>query len=103
LPPVVFFTISLIIYKCQKVYFVNQFSIEVSVIGSKIQLAYVLPFDQLELLPSNLREKLIDQYSELYPREYSFKWAFCRYFWEAHPILPEIPLSLLKKIAVVKM
>ena len=69
-------------------------------LDSIIQLAYVLPFHQLHLLPSHLREILINQYSHLYPTEYSFKWAFCRYFWEAHPVLPEIPLSLLKEIGV---
>jgi hypothetical protein len=36
-------------------------------------------------------------YSELYPEHYDFQWAFCRYFWEAHPILPEVSISLLEQ------
>jgi len=62
-----------------------------------IQLSYVLPPSQHHLLPYELERKL-QQYSHLYPTEYIFQWAFCRYFWEAHPILPEIPLSLLDKL-----
>jgi len=54
------------------------------------QLAYVLPRSQLSLLPQEYQEKILREYQHLYPTEYIFKWAFCRYFWEAHPILPEI-------------
>jgi len=54
------------------------------------QLAYVLPYSQLHLLPEKEREKILSEYSHLYPKEYSFKFAFCRFFWEAHPILPEL-------------
>jgi 5'-3' exonuclease len=64
-----------------------------------IQLAYVLPPSQHHLLPQALQQKL-HVYSYLYPTEYMFQWAFCRYFWEAHPILPDIPLSLLDELSV---
>jgi len=63
-----------------------------------IQLAYVLPSYQLYLLPKKIYHKLQTYYSHLYPIQYIFQWAFCRYFWEAHPILPEIPLSLLDEL-----
>ena len=26
-----------------------------------------------------------------------YQWAFCRYFWEAHAILPTIPMNVLDK------
>jgi len=61
------------------------------------QLAYVLPSSNLELLPKNICEFLKTNYSELYPEHYGFKWTFCRYFWESHPILPEISISLLEQ------
>jgi 5'-3' exonuclease len=60
-----------------------------------IQLAYVLPRSNLDLLPLRIREYLINNYVDLYPREYKFNWCFCRYLWEAHPILPEISIEIL--------
>jgi 5'-3' exoribonuclease 2 len=61
------------------------------------QLAYVLPYDNLYLLGEK-GDKIKEKYSDLYPLKYGFKWAFCRYFWEAHPILPEISLDVLNDI-----
>ena len=61
------------------------------------QLSYVLPEKQLDLLPEKMSRFLRTNYSELYPDSYEFQWAFCRYFWEAHPLLPEVPIELLEQ------
>ena len=60
-----------------------------------MQLTYVLPRKELDLLPSIMKDYLLEHYSNLYPVEYKFKWAFCRYFWEAHQVLPEIDIDKL--------
>ena len=62
------------------------------------QLAYVLPRGYLTLLPDNMSTYLVDAHSELYLEDYEFQWAFCRYFWESHPLLPEVPFDRLSDI-----
>ena len=64
-----------------------------------VQLAYVLPRNQLFLLPKETQELLLTKYGHLYPEgnHLKFKWAFCRYLWEAHVCLPEITLEILEK------
>jgi 5'-3' exonuclease len=56
-----------------------------------LQLAYVLPRAKLDL--SKHSAFLLQKYPENYPEKYEYQWAFCRYFWEAHPILPEVDLE----------
>ena len=57
-----------------------------------VQLAYVLPAASLHLLPPTLREGLP---AEWYPHNVQSKYAFCRYLWESHPMLPTVPLEKL--------
>ena len=61
------------------------------------QMAYVLPRESLNLLPPKIERFLLENYSELYPSKCEFEWSYCRYLWESKPLLPEIPLTLLKK------
>jgi len=56
------------------------------------QLSYVLPpIFQQRLLPPSVYLYL-QKWEKLFPKEdLQFKWAFKRYFWESHVILPEVP------------
>jgi hypothetical protein len=40
----------------------------------------------------------LTKYKENYPIFYDFTWGFCRYFWEAHPVLPELNLKFLEDL-----
>jgi 5'-3' exoribonuclease 1 len=61
-----------------------------SPISPEKQLACVLPRSQLTLVPTHVRDVLMTKYIHLYPETCKKSWAFCRYNWEGHPILPEI-------------
>ena len=63
------------------------------------QLAYVLPRAKLDLCKHSAF--LLDKYSHWYPIKYNFQWAFCRYFWEAHPLLPDIPIEELELLDAI--
>jgi hypothetical protein len=56
-----------------------------------------MPKEYLKLLPRDKEQFLVKNYKEYYPDDYEFCWAFCRYFWESHPMLPDIPLLLLEQ------
>jgi len=67
-------------------------------VSANVQLAYVLPKDQLYLLPPVYYNVLLEKYGHLYPaKNYTFKWSFCRYLWESHICLPEIPIEEIEK------
>tara|TARA_Y100000816_G_scaffold291702_1_gene283958 strand:+ start:1243 stop:2832 length:1590 start_codon:yes stop_codon:yes gene_type:complete len=61
-----------------------------------VQLSYVLPVNSLHLLPKQIHERLLLKHKDWYGGNYEFKWAFCRYFWEAHATLPHIDLKMLE-------
>ena len=67
-------------------------------VSQLVQLSYVLPRDSMNLLPEMLREKLINTHPEWYENDYEFRWAFCRYFWEAHAMMSEIHIPTLENM-----
>ena len=46
------------------------------------QLAYVLPYTSLDLLPDKISKYVLE--SNICKEHYRLEWSFCRYFWESH-------------------
>lgn len=64
-----------------------------------VQLMYVLPKSSHALLPEEYQAKLrVHPYRTWYPEEVEFVWAFCRYFWECHALLPKIDIKMLEQL-----
>ena len=61
-----------------------------------VQLSYVLPKQNLYLLPEGLGATLLKAKPEWYTDKCEFLWAFCKYFWEGHVKLPEIDIHALE-------
>ena len=59
------------------------------------QLAYVLPFKDLHLLPRQKCERIKKYYLKYYKTNLNASWAYLKFMWEAHPHLQEIPLEVL--------
>lgn len=67
-------------------------------IDKYVQLCYVLPRNSLSLLPQEIHNKLLKNYSHLYGTDYKLVWAFCKYFWESHAIMSEINIEELESL-----
>ncbi len=63
-----------------------------------VQLSYVIPRPYLNLLPSKLHKKLLEKCDHLYRTDCKLVWAYCRYLWEAHAILPHIDIGKLEHL-----
>ena len=61
------------------------------------QLAYVIPIWNHSLL-SNVNGNHLDNKYYVEVQNMEFQWMFCRYFWEAHSILPNIPIEQLEEL-----
>lgn len=62
-----------------------------------VQLCYVLPRQSLQFLPDKLYKALIREKLNWYGTDCEFHWAYCKYFWEAHPNLPYIDVEELEE------
>jgi len=71
---------------------------EKQAIEDVVQLCYVLPKANLNLLPFNVNIVLLQRLGHLYGEDYDFKWAYCRYFWESHADLPTLNIEMLENI-----
>ena len=60
-----------------------------------LQLCYVLPKSSFNLLNKKSLE-ITKKNSQYYVNEFQFQWAFCRFFWESHVLLPEIKTNILE-------
>tara|TARA_B100000886_G_scaffold337931_1_gene299708 strand:+ start:219 stop:1778 length:1560 start_codon:yes stop_codon:yes gene_type:complete len=69
-------------------------------ISDVVQLCYVLPNQSQKYLPIATQLKLKEK-KEWYPDNFGFKWAFCKYFWEAHVDLPRIDIDELEQLVNV--
>ena len=58
---------------------------------AKTQLSYVLPPEYLDSVLPGITAK----YPQYYQFSGEFEWAFCRYFWESHMKMVDIPIAHL--------
>lgn len=63
-----------------------------------VQLSYVVPRPYLDLLPSIVHKKLLKYCDCMYRTDCKMVWAYCRYLWEAHAILPHIDIDYIENL-----
>ncbi|MDA9216530.1 hypothetical protein N9O88_01760, partial [bacterium] len=52
-------------------------------IDSQLQLAYVLPYDNIDLLNKNIQKKILGSVENTH-NDINLEYSYCRYMWEAH-------------------
>lgn len=67
-------------------------------VSELLQLSYVLPRNSLHLLPVKVKNNLLQHVGHMYKDDYSFKWAYCKYFWESHVDFPLVNIQTLENI-----
>lgn len=67
-------------------------------ISPEAQLCYVLPKQSFNLINKDIRQKLLTNLDHKYPEDYAFCWAFCKYFWEAHILLPDLSIDEINTV-----
>jgi len=72
-------------------------------VSELVQLSYVLPQQSLQFLPKKLYDGLLKERPEWHKSENNFIWAYSRYFWESHVVLPEINMEELEDFVKMKM
>lgn len=65
------------------------------------QLSYVLPKISLWLVGDEVKDKLLQRFSEQYRDDYPQKWSYCKYIWESHVCLPHFDIESLEKTLMV--
>lgn len=79
-------------YKCELITYHTDF------VSPEEQLCYVLPPSSFQLIPSTLASMILSMYPSSFSiRDIQLQWDFCTYLWEAHPILPHIPMSYISQ------
>lgn len=63
-----------------------------------VQLSYVLPRQNLYLLPRPVKQALLEKRPEWYSTRCTFLWAYCRYFWESHVCFSNVDIQELEQL-----